>query len=172
MLHENVQGNRVVKLFGQEGYEAGRFHEQDERIFRLFMRSSRMRSLPITELLAGIALAGIIWYGGASVIAGTRTQGSFFAFLATVAFLFEPFKKLVRDELHHPAGHRRARSASSRCSTRQPEVVDRPERDRCCRASGRASSSTTCGSSTSPAGRCCAASTCASRRARSWRWSA
>jgi subfamily B ATP-binding cassette protein MsbA len=96
MLHENVQGNRVVKLFGQEGYEAKRFHDQDEKIFRLFLQSSRVRSLPVTEVLAGLAVAGIIWYGGASVMAGTRTQGSFFAFLATVAFLFEPFKKLVR----------------------------------------------------------------------------
>jgi subfamily B ATP-binding cassette protein MsbA len=46
MLHENVQGNRVVKLFGQEDRESERFHTQDERIFRLVMRSSRVRSLP------------------------------------------------------------------------------------------------------------------------------
>src|SRR5262249_48633064 len=91
MLHENVQGNRVVKLFGQEAFEASRFHEQDERIFRLFMHSSRVRSLPVTEVLAGLAIAAIIWYGGASVIAGTRTQGSFFAFISTVALLFAPF---------------------------------------------------------------------------------
>ena len=125
MLHENVQGNRIVKLFGQESHEAERFHEQDERIFRLFMRSSRVRSLPVTEILAGLAVAGIIWYGGASVMAGTRTQGSFFAFLATVAFLFEPFKKLVRANYTIQQGIAGAERVFALLDT-EPELRDRP----------------------------------------------
>ena len=125
MLHENVQGNRVVKLFGQEGHEAERFHAQDENIFRLFMRSSRVRSLPLTEILAGFAVAGIIWYGGASVMAGTRTQGSFFAFLATVAFLFEPFKKLVRSNYTIQQGIAGAERVFALLDTR-PALEDRP----------------------------------------------
>jgi ATP-binding cassette, subfamily B, bacterial MsbA len=125
MLHENVQGNRVVKLFGQEGYEARRFHDQDEKIFKLFMRSSRVRSLPVTEVLAGLAVAGIIWYGGASVIAGTRTQGSFFAFLATVAFLFEPFKKLVRTNYTIQQGIAGAERVFALLD-KEPHVTDRP----------------------------------------------
>jgi subfamily B ATP-binding cassette protein MsbA len=55
-----------------------------------------MRSLPVTEVLAGFAIALIIWYGGSSVIAGTRTQGNFVAFVITLVLLYEPFKKLVR----------------------------------------------------------------------------
>jgi len=125
MLHENVQGNRVVKLFGQEDREAERFHGQDERIFRLVMRSSRVRSLPMTELIAGFAIAGIIWYGGASVMAGTRTQGSFFAFLATVAFLFEPFKKLVRTNYTIQQGIAGAERVFQLLDT-QPDLTDRP----------------------------------------------
>src|SRR5438093_13294 len=66
MLHENVQGNRVVKAFGQERSEQERFHEHNLRLFRLYMRQSLLRAVPITELLAGIAVAGIIYYGGAS----------------------------------------------------------------------------------------------------------
>ena len=126
MLHENVQGNRVVKLFAQEDREAERFHGQDERIFRLVMRSSRVRSLPMTELIAGFAIAGIIWYGGASVMAGTRTQGSFFAFLATVAFLFEPFKKLVRANYTIQQGIAGAERVFALLDT-QPELTDRPD---------------------------------------------
>ena len=96
MMHENVQGNRVIKAFGREDFESGRLQAQDERIFRLVMRASRLRSLPVTEVLAGFAIALIIWYGGSSVIAGTRTQGHFIAFLVTLVLLYEPFKKLVR----------------------------------------------------------------------------
>ncbi len=126
MLHENVQGNRVVKLFGQEAHEAARLREQDEKIFRLFMRNSRVRSLPITEVLAGLAVAGIIWYGGASVMAGTRTQGSFFAFLATVAFLFEPFKKLVRTNYTIQQGIAGAERVFTLLDT-HPQVRERPD---------------------------------------------
>jgi len=96
LLHENVQGNRVVKAFGQEGYEQQRFQEQNERLFQLFMRMSVTRAVPITEVLAGFAVAGIIWYGGHSVISGARTQGAFIGFIITLFLLYEPFKRLVR----------------------------------------------------------------------------
>ena len=124
MLHENVQGNRVVKLFGQEHYEAGRFHEQDEKIFRLFMRSSRVRQIPVTEVLAGLAVAGIIWYGGARVIANPDAAGNFLAFIATVALLFEPFKKLVRTNYTIQVGIAGAERVFALLDT-APRIVDR-----------------------------------------------
>jgi ATP-binding cassette, subfamily B, bacterial MsbA len=125
MLHENVQGNRVVKAFGREDFESDRLRLQDERIFRLFMRASRLRSLPVTELLAGLAIALVIWYGGSSVIAGTRTQGNFIAFLITLVLLYEPFKRLVRTNYtiqHGLAGAERAFGLLDQ----RPTVTDRP----------------------------------------------
>jgi subfamily B ATP-binding cassette protein MsbA len=91
MLHENVQGNRVVKVFGKEGYETQRIAKQAELVFRIFMRTSRLRSFPIAEIVAGLAMAGVFWYG-----AGTRTAGNLGAFLVALALLYEPFKKLVK----------------------------------------------------------------------------
>jgi subfamily B ATP-binding cassette protein MsbA len=91
MLHENVQGNRVVKVFAKEAYETQRIGKQAELVFRIFMRTSRLRSFPIAEIVAGLAMAGVFWYG-----AGTRTTGSLGAFLVALALLYEPFKKLVR----------------------------------------------------------------------------
>jgi len=126
MLHENVQGNRVVKLFNQEEYEATRFHEQDERIFKLFMRSSRVRSLPITDLLAAPAIAGILWYGGARFIADPRGAGAqFAAFLAAVILLYEPFKKLVKTNYTIQQGIAGAERVFALMDIRQ-EVIDRP----------------------------------------------
>ncbi|HWP65334.1 MAG TPA: ABC transporter ATP-binding protein [Candidatus Limnocylindria bacterium] len=91
MLHENVQGNRVVKVFGKERYEAQRIGKQAELVFRIFMRTSRLRSFPVAEIVAGLAMAGVFWYG-----AGTRTAGNLGAFLVALALLYEPFKKLVK----------------------------------------------------------------------------
>jgi ATP-binding cassette, subfamily B, bacterial MsbA len=125
MLHENIQGNRVVKLFDRAEYEAGRFHAQDEKIFHLYMRSSFLRSLPTTEVLAGCAIAGIIWYGGASVIADPSQKGSFFAFLAAVVFLYDPFKKLVRTNYTIQQGLAGAERVFALLDTK-PAVADRP----------------------------------------------
>jgi subfamily B ATP-binding cassette protein MsbA len=96
MLHENVQGNRVVKAFGHESFEQGRFHEQNERLFRIYMRASFLRAIPVTEMLAGVSVALILWYGGSSVIGGVRTVGTFVAFVGALFLLYEPFKKLVK----------------------------------------------------------------------------
>jgi subfamily B ATP-binding cassette protein MsbA len=126
LLHENVQGNRVVKAFGQEAYEQRRFVEHNERLLRLFMRASRIRSLPITEVLAGIAVAGIIWYGGASVIAGTRTQGAFVAFVITLFLLYEPFRRLVRTNYTIQQGLAGADRVFELLDT-APQVIDRPD---------------------------------------------
>ncbi len=125
LLHENVQGNRVVKAFGQEGYEQRRFMEQNERLFGIFMRASLIRALPITEVLAGIAIAGIIWYGGASVINGTRTQGGLIGFIITIFLLYEPFKKLVRTNYSIQQGLAGAERVFELMDT-APQVRDRP----------------------------------------------
>ena len=95
-LHENIQGNRVVKVFAQERYEAQKLSTHAEAIFRNYIDGSRVRALPITEVLAGFAIASIIWYGGRSVIEGTRTQGGFIAFVLALLLLYDPFKRLVR----------------------------------------------------------------------------
>ncbi len=43
LLQETVQGNRVVKAFGMEDYERERFATENRRLFRLYMKASRIR---------------------------------------------------------------------------------------------------------------------------------
>jgi subfamily B ATP-binding cassette protein MsbA len=97
LLHETIQGTRIVKAFGMESYERERFDKESERLFRLGIRATRTRALvgPITELLSAFAIGGVVWYGGASVIGGSRTQGQFMAFLTAMFMMYQPFKKLA-----------------------------------------------------------------------------
>jgi subfamily B ATP-binding cassette protein MsbA len=125
MLHENVQGNRVVKVFGQEAFEADRLRDQDERIFTLFMRASRIRSMPVTDVLAGLVTAVVIWYGGTSVINGTRQASQLGAFVVALVLLYDPFKKLVRTNLSIQQGLAGAERAFSLLDVRSA-IVDRP----------------------------------------------
>jgi subfamily B ATP-binding cassette protein MsbA len=98
LLQETIQGNRVVKAFGMEQYEKQRFSEENNRLFRLYMKGTRIRAFtnPMMEILAAFGIAGVVWYGGYSVIVGGRTQGAFLAFLTALFLLYDPFKGLAR----------------------------------------------------------------------------
>jgi ATP-binding cassette, subfamily B, bacterial MsbA len=98
ILQESIQGNRIVKAFGMEGYEDQRFRQENWRLFRQSLRASRTKAIvaPSMELLASFAIGGVVWYGGWSVIGGGRTQGEFMAFMAAMFLMYQPFKGLTR----------------------------------------------------------------------------
>src|SRR2546426_5615089 len=125
MLHENVQGNRVVKAFGQEAHEQRRFVEHNVRLFRIFMRASLLRSLPVTEAFAGLAIAGILYYGGLRVANNPRSLGNFVGFLFALYMLYEPFRRLVRTNYTIQQGLAGAERVFELLDT-APQVVDRP----------------------------------------------
>jgi subfamily B ATP-binding cassette protein MsbA len=62
------------------------------------MKEVKARSIssPINLFLGGIGIAVIIWYGGAKVIAGDYTTGTFISFLAAVFLLYAPIKNLSK----------------------------------------------------------------------------
>jgi subfamily B ATP-binding cassette protein MsbA len=98
LLQESIQGNRIVKAFGMEDYENKKFVDENRTLFKQSMRASRIKAIvaPSMELLASLAIGGVVWYGGWSVIAGGRTQGEFMAFMAAMFLMYQPFKGLTR----------------------------------------------------------------------------
>lgn len=96
LLHETFTGNRIVKAFGMEPYENKRFFEKTLRLFDYEMKAVVVRSMssPVMELLGGIGITFIIWYGGYKVVTGVSTPGTFFSFMAALIMLYEPVKKL------------------------------------------------------------------------------
>nr|HID58106.1 lipid A export permease/ATP-binding protein MsbA [Desulfobacterales bacterium] len=96
LLHETFTGSRIVKAFCMEDYENRRFFEKTSNLFRLEMKAVAVRAIssPVMELLGGIGIAFIIWYGGYKVITGASTPGTFFSFMAALLMLYEPIKKM------------------------------------------------------------------------------
>ena len=74
LLHETISGTRIVKAFGMEDYENRRFAEENERFFKLNIKtvSINAASSPFMEFLGGIGIAAVILYGGYQVIKGGR----------------------------------------------------------------------------------------------------
>jgi subfamily B ATP-binding cassette protein MsbA len=98
LLQETIQGNRVVKAFGMEEYERRRFDAESERLVRLSTKAARIKAFttPMMEVLASFGIAGVVWYGGMSVMQGGRTPGDFMAFLTALILLYDPFKGLTK----------------------------------------------------------------------------
>ncbi len=97
LLQETISGNRIVKAFGMESYENKRFAKENERLFKLTMKSVSVRAIssPLMEFFGGIGIAAIIVYGGYQVLHGISTPGTFFSFLAALMMLYEPAKRLT-----------------------------------------------------------------------------
>ena len=96
LLHETFAGTRIVKAFGMESYENRRFFEKTVRLFKYEMKAITVKSMssPVMELLGGIGVTFIIWYGGYKVITGTSTPGTFFSFMAALIMLYAPVKRI------------------------------------------------------------------------------
>jgi len=97
-LHETFAGNKIVKAFGMEAYEKKRFSDKNRHLFRLQMKSVAAKAIssPVMELLGGIGVAVVIWYGGMKVIHGQSTPGTFFSFMVAVLMLYAPVKKMSK----------------------------------------------------------------------------
>ena len=97
-LQETISGAKLVKSFGAEGFEVGRFAARNQELFRLSMKVVKVQAMvsPLSEVFAGIGAAAVIYYGGYSVVKGSSTPGSFFSFLTALFMLYAPVKGLSR----------------------------------------------------------------------------
>ncbi len=97
MMQEAVQGCRVVKAFGMEEYESQRFRamlRKQLRLMRRVLRASAFSS-PFIEVLGAFAVVAVLWYGIPAVLAGTRTPGTFAAFIGAMLIIYRPFKRIA-----------------------------------------------------------------------------
>ena len=95
-LQERITGVRVVQLFGQERAAGRWFGRINDDHLEAHLRSITYYALffPIIEVLAAVALALIIWYGGNQALEGTTTIGVIAAFLQYAKRFFRPIQDL------------------------------------------------------------------------------
>ena len=127
-LHETITGQRIVKAFSMEEYENKRFVVENETLFKIVMKRTRIRALshPVMEVIGGVAIGAVILYGGREVILGNSTPGTFFSFMTSLIMLYEPIKKLNKENHNIQQGL----AASQRVFElidRKPEVQEKPD---------------------------------------------
>lgn len=96
-LDETFQSIKIVKSFLGEKIETNRALQIAQSILSFYKKTAKLDALisPIMEILSGIAVGGIIWYGGLLVIDGETTPGALFAFVTAFVSAYRPFKSLV-----------------------------------------------------------------------------
>jgi subfamily B ATP-binding cassette protein MsbA len=83
VAEEALSAVRVVKAFGRERHEVGRYRSAVEGLFDAARNSARVSVLltSVVEMLFYASTVAIFWYGGREVLAGRLTVGDLVAFL-------------------------------------------------------------------------------------------
>ena len=96
IVQETVSGNRVVKAFGMEDFEIGKFRESSRRLLRENMRWIRayVATSPLMDLLGPIVIVPVLMYARVQIKMGLMTEGLFATFIYALFKSYEPVKGL------------------------------------------------------------------------------
>ena len=96
ILEETVSGNRVVKAFGMEDFEIGKFRASAGRLLRENMRWIRatVATSPLMDLLGAVVIVLVLMYARVQIKLGVMTAGIFVTFVYALFKSYEPVKGL------------------------------------------------------------------------------
>ena len=91
ILQETLSGNRVVKAFGMERFEVGRFREAARRLMRENMRWIRhiVLTSPLMDLLTPIVVVPLVLYARSQIKFGIMSLGTFATFIYALIRAYE-----------------------------------------------------------------------------------
>jgi subfamily B ATP-binding cassette protein MsbA len=96
ILEETVSGNRVVKAFGMENFEIGKFRDSARRLLRENMRwiRAQVATSPLMDLLGAVVFVLVLMYARTQIKADLMKEGAFFTFIYALFKSYEPVKGL------------------------------------------------------------------------------
>ncbi|MEX0780735.1 MAG: ABC transporter ATP-binding protein [Balneolales bacterium] len=96
-IQEHINGINIVQLFGREKKEAERFEVINQGHTQAYIKTIFYFSIfwPLVEVLASVAMALVVWYGGARVLLDDVSFGVLLAFIQYVRLFFLPIRDLA-----------------------------------------------------------------------------
>ncbi|MCW5620869.1 MAG: lipid A export permease/ATP-binding protein MsbA [Burkholderiales bacterium] len=97
VLQESIEGQKVVKIFGGQGYEQSRFQRAINRVRQFLMKeqAAAAANVPLVQVFASIAVAVVIYRVTLDVQADRTTVGGFVSFIAAMLLVLAPLKRLT-----------------------------------------------------------------------------
>lgn len=98
MVQENLTGVRVVRAFGRESFELGKFNEKNDRFSKLWIKLGRVLAVYWASgtLLTCLQVMVILILGVVEAVRGELTLGGFLAFVSYNSTLAWPVRSLGR----------------------------------------------------------------------------
>jgi subfamily B ATP-binding cassette protein MsbA len=96
-LTEALTGQRIIKAFGRESYEAQRFRQRNDEYFSVYMKLTQfIQTQPLVlSVLMTTAVVGIIWLSTREVVVGRLNVGELFQYWALLANLINPMNRFA-----------------------------------------------------------------------------
>lgn len=96
-VEESIAGVREIKIFGTQPHESSRFAGIAKQLRQETMRTVRVSSanVPLVQVLASTAVAGVIYVASTLAQNNMLTPGAFVSYVATMAMIFEPIRRLT-----------------------------------------------------------------------------
>ncbi|MDP8215987.1 MAG: ABC transporter ATP-binding protein [Candidatus Kaelpia imicola] len=135
-MQETFTAMNIVKAFSMEGKEILRFKLLNQDFYKLMLKTMRRTLVinPASEIVAAFAGVVVLIVGGREVIAGEMSFGIFMLFLAGMAALMKPVKRLIKvynfNQVALAAGERifeLLNQESSICEVPNASILDMPK---------------------------------------------
>jgi subfamily B ATP-binding cassette protein MsbA len=96
-LSEIFNNVEIIKANSTEKSELKKFEEHNKTFFKVNIKSVKTNELtsPIMEFIGACAAGLVIVFGGAQVIEGNMTAGTFMSFIAALFMLYTPIKRIA-----------------------------------------------------------------------------
>jgi len=98
IITESLQGIKIIKAFTMESEIKRKNEEILAEHYRNSMRETRINEFSSfnADVIAGIGISVIVYYGGSLVLADKISSGDFFSFIAAILLMYTPLKRLSR----------------------------------------------------------------------------
>jgi len=98
IINESLQGIKIIKAFTMERELKAKNEHALTEFYRNSMRETRINEFSSfnADVISGIGIAVIVFYGGNLVISDKITSGDFFSFVAAILLMLTPLKRLSR----------------------------------------------------------------------------
>ena len=123
-LEESISAHKDIKIYGAEAYEENKFYQVSNTLRQHTMAVIKVSAanVPLVQVLAAMALAGVLYAVSLMSADNLFTPGELIAFIVAAAMIFEPIRRLTNINETIQKGMAAAESIFELLD--QPEEVD------------------------------------------------
>lgn len=97
VLNESIDGARVIKVYGGQKRETGRFENAAGGVRSNNVKQAAASSIgtSVTQIMASVALAAIMYMAAREAHSDGFSAGDFMSFLSSMIMMFDPIKRMT-----------------------------------------------------------------------------